>query len=258
MSTKPVAPYVHVYLFCYNELRLLPVTVGYYQRVFPHCKITICDNCSTDGSVELATSLGCNIHSFSTDNNLNEFVHQELRNNLWKNSSAEWIVFCDMDEMLMISEADLVTESIAGTNLIRTEGRQVLARCDDHYASDIDDLLSLDTYVLDPIYNKPICFRRLHVTNLVFNYGGHKVSTSSDHYSERTYPMWHFNYLGLPWLLRKNNDRFVRAVTMRKYGLSNHYVIDPEKIASDFDKLWGVSIVAPVTLRAYVDSLLAV
>ena len=264
-TTTTTPPYVHVYLFCYNELRLLPVTVGYYRRVFPNCKITICDNCSTDGSVDLAITLGCDIYSFSTDRYLNEFVHKELRNNLWKNSSAEWIVFCDMDELVMISEADLVAESSAGTNLIRTEGRQVLARCEDPNASDIDDLLSLDRYVFDKAYSKPVCFRRLHVPALDFEYGGHSVTTTTcttddtdakcEKYSERTYPLWHFNYLGVPWLLRKNRDRFARATIMRKYGMSTHYVINPEQVVRDLDERWDVSIIAPVTLRAFVDSL---
>ena len=85
-------PLVSVYLMCYNEEKIIGFTVNYYKRQFPACKITICDNESSDKSVEIAKSLGCDIHTYSTDGAFSETALTNIRNTIWKKTTTKWVI----------------------------------------------------------------------------------------------------------------------------------------------------------------------
>ena len=114
--------WIHIYLLCYNEAALLPATIAHYRRVFRNPDITICDNHSTDQSREIAISLGCRVHVFASGGELDDTINKDLKNSLWKDSKATWIVAADMDEWLCITEAQLREEDSKGVNIILTVG----------------------------------------------------------------------------------------------------------------------------------------
>jgi glycosyltransferase involved in cell wall biosynthesis len=101
---------INVFLLCFNESILLPHSIKHYKKYLPSCKITIYDNESTDNSVEIAKELGCNIMSFSSNNSLNEYIQTSIKNNYWKSIEKGWIIMADMDELLCITENDLIKE----------------------------------------------------------------------------------------------------------------------------------------------------
>ena len=72
---------VSVFVLCYNEAVLLPHTVAHYKKYLPSCNITIYDNESTDGSVELAKSLGCQVVSWSSGNINDVLLKKNISNN---------------------------------------------------------------------------------------------------------------------------------------------------------------------------------
>ena len=75
---------INIFIFCHNEQVLLPYTINHYKSQLPSSKITILDNESTDNSVEIAKTLGCNIMSWSSNNIFNERINTSIKNNVWK------------------------------------------------------------------------------------------------------------------------------------------------------------------------------
>lgn len=88
---------------------ILPYYLKHYRSVLPNAIINIFDNGCTEEEIVLCKNAGCNIIKVSYPDYLPEFVARETihKNNIWKNTSADWVIVCDQDELLQISEADI-------------------------------------------------------------------------------------------------------------------------------------------------------
>ncbi len=90
---------IELYVLCFNEAKMIRHTFNYYSKICS--KIIIIDNESTDNSLALASTY--NNIEFRTLSTGNEFIEdklQETRNNCWKESIADYVIVCDMDEFL--------------------------------------------------------------------------------------------------------------------------------------------------------------
>ena len=88
---------IEVFAVCFNEVRMIPYFMRHYSK---YGAVTIFDNESTDGSAELARSLGATVFSFSTNGEFREDILTHLRNDCWKDSKADWVIVCDIDEFV--------------------------------------------------------------------------------------------------------------------------------------------------------------
>ena len=111
-------PFITIYLMCFNEEVLLPFTVEYYKKQFPSSTIVVCDNESTDSSLSLAKSLGCEVYSFSTGGVFSEEALTKVRNTIWKTAKSEWVLVGDMDELLCLNEKTLKEEGSKGVTIL--------------------------------------------------------------------------------------------------------------------------------------------
>lgn len=94
-------PIVHYYGLCWNEEKMLPFMFDYYSQFVDF--FTIYDNYSTDKSELIIRSHNnTEIIKFSMNNQINDFVYQNIKNNCWKKSrgKADYVVVCDMDEFV--------------------------------------------------------------------------------------------------------------------------------------------------------------
>ena len=72
-----------IYLLCYNEEVLLPHALKHYKTRFPNATFVIIDNESTDTSVEIAKTAGCEIYTWQT-NNLANIIENVKNINLFR------------------------------------------------------------------------------------------------------------------------------------------------------------------------------
>ena len=228
---------INILLLCYNESALIPHTVNHYKTNMPSCMITILDNKSTDNSVELAKSLGCNVITWSSNNIQNESILLNIRNNCWKNIKRGWIIMADMDEFICITESELLYEKNKGTTIINIKGIDMIGESKTLDLSDID-LQEIKKYRdFDP-ESKNICFLRQAIKEMNYGHGCHTCNPVGNiKYSSKIYFNKHMCNLGLPFLTEKMVKRYERNEFMRKKGINFHYTNNVNDITNQYNNL---------------------
>ena len=97
---------ITIYTIAYNESILIKFMIEHYRSRFPNCHIIVYDNYSTDNTVEIASALGCEIRYFDTNNQIFDNKYLELKNNFWRDAQTDWVLVCDVDELLNITRGN--------------------------------------------------------------------------------------------------------------------------------------------------------
>jgi glycosyltransferase involved in cell wall biosynthesis len=215
---------INVFLLCYNEKLILPHTIHHYKTLLPGCKITILDNMSNDDSQMIARQLGCTVRTFNTGGNFDDYANKHQRNQCWKHIQNQWVIVCDMDEWLCITKDELIQEDVKGTTILNVKGYDMIG---DSKREDLNDI-NLHRLVFGNVSeseNKPICFKAGPIREMMFEIGGHRAfPEGSVRWSARDYTLKHMNYLGLPFKLMRQKQRFDRSHKARaQYGLCFGY-----------------------------------
>lgn len=228
----------YVFLLCYNEEVLLPHTISHYKKLLPTAEFTIFDHSSTDKSVEIARSLGCNVFSYNTKNNqIDDFKYIKIKNNCWKFIDDGWVIVCDMDEWLCVDEDSLIKEQQKGNNIIQVEGFNIIAdsKCED--LSDIN-LHKQKNGLEHGGSCKKVCFRPDKIKEINYSIGAHNCKPEGDiKISDSKYMLKHMSLLGLPFVLKRHAIRRARSAEMWKYGHAGHYAQTDEKVKETYDLL---------------------
>lgn len=194
-------PFITIYIACYNEELLLPFTIKYYRDQYPDSTIVICDNESTDNSVAIAKSLGCEIHTWKTGGESNEKALTSLKNNVWKSAKSDWVIVCDMDELLCCNEANIKQEEGQGVTIVSTVAYDVVGESHDARLKDIT-LDQIKKGIRLPTYDKSICFNKKYIQEINFSEGSHTSNPKGIvKRSSVMYTLYHYKYLGKQYYL---------------------------------------------------------
>jgi glycosyltransferase involved in cell wall biosynthesis len=226
---------VDIFLMCYNEASIIEETIRHYRTLLPRCSITILDNMSTDGSVEIAQRNGCRIKRFNTSNHMDATKMGILRNDCWKTSFQKWVIVADMDEWICVNEKDLIEEDRLGTTVLTIKGYNIIGDSKDASLRDIN-LHQLHHGVYHAPESKSICFKVGPIREMNFTHGCHSCTPHGTvRYSAKEYILKHMDYLGLPYKLDKQNIRFQRSLRNRQRGMSTHYAVSADTIRAEHD-----------------------
>jgi glycosyltransferase involved in cell wall biosynthesis len=93
-------PNVEAFIVCWNEEQMIRHTLNHYSTFCS--KITLLDNYSTDDTIAIAQQRfpAVEVVKFDTNNEHRDDVLLSVKNNCWKNSSADYVIVCDTDEFL--------------------------------------------------------------------------------------------------------------------------------------------------------------
>jgi len=88
---------IEIYSLCHQEAKIIPYFMRHYTQ---YGKVFLFEGHSTDDSARLAESLGATIIPFDTSNEVRDDMFVDMKNNCWRQSKADWVIVCDMDEFL--------------------------------------------------------------------------------------------------------------------------------------------------------------
>lgn len=205
-------PFVTVHTITYNEEVIIDFFIRHYRTMFPNCKIVIHDNYSTDRTVDIAKSYGCEIEYHESPEGREKFddsVNNIIKANCWKNDETDWVVVCDADELIHISEDELKYEESQGITIIETTGYQMI-----NNQNDIVDLESMEYGWQDKDYSKQVLFNKRYISTMGYCSGAHLANpkgTKINIGGSKEYVLAHYKFLGMSYSQKRrdsNNRRW--------------------------------------------------
>jgi glycosyltransferase involved in cell wall biosynthesis len=174
--------------------------INHYRTAFPGCIINIYDNNSKDKTVEICKAYSCNVFNFPK---YTEFLLQDFKNGVWKKSSADWVIVCDIDELLQITLEDLQVLD-PECNAISTIGYNMIS------SSPTIDWSSLTQGSYSKMYSKSVMFKPQSIKNINYCIGAHMCNPSPKFvYSKKIFNLLHYskNYLCIENYIRSIKEK---------------------------------------------------
>lgn len=167
---------IEVYLVHWQEKDIMPLVIKHHQEYAD--RIIILDNHSKDGSVEIAKSMGCEVIQFGTSF-FDDFENLTVKNNCFQNSTADWVVISDFDEVLFSPNINvrkfLEDAKEIGHTIIKTIGWQIMS--DEMPKESLTEILNGFEF---SNYAKNIVFNPQAISEINFNPGSHRCDPKGD------------------------------------------------------------------------------
>lgn len=88
---------IEVFCLCGNEEKLMPYYMRHYNQF---AKVILLANNCTDSTMDIARSMGAEVHNLIIPDEIDDFLFVAIRNEYWKTSKADWIIWADADEFI--------------------------------------------------------------------------------------------------------------------------------------------------------------
>lgn len=112
---------IKVYTFCYNSEQILPFIINYWKQYAT--SVVVYDNMSTDKSVEILSKYDwIEVRHFDTNKKHDPDKMMQIKNNCVnesKSSKADYVMICDLDEVLYCYDSLMHDLAIAKQNGIK-------------------------------------------------------------------------------------------------------------------------------------------
>ncbi len=232
MPTQRIEKELKVELYCttYNEEYLLPYMIEFYKGNIPCIEFHFYDNGSTDRTKEIIISTGCNLHSFNTGNEIRDDLLTQHKNECWKSSNADFIIVCDTDELVNISESCIANlkGNIAAHNAYDMIGSES--------PKDVCNGLR------NPVCDKVFGFKPKEIEFMNFGVGAHSCSpVAKEGFTVEQYevfPMYHMRYLGEDYIVNRYKEYSSRLSQINKqHAWGWHYSKSEEEIRNEYRDL---------------------
>lgn len=222
---------VEAFILCWNEEKMIRHTLNHYQKFCN--KITIIDNCSTDDSVNIAllsamAQQGTNIEikQFETKEQIRDDAYLHIKNTIWKNSTADYVIVCDMDELLyhtnIIEQLNIAKKNKVG--IIPVNGYNMVSDTfPENYLIPITQQVNTGVRAFN--FDKSIIFSPQIIDEMLYGPGAHtcnpiyKKDTPKITHNE-TFKLLHYKYLGYDYLLNKHEQY---AKRLSEYNKKNNF-----------------------------------
>lgn len=224
---------ITVYTISYNEELLMQFMIDHYRTRFPGCHIVVYDNMSSDKTVEIAEDNGCEVIPYDTDNQIQDRRYIEIKNSCWKNALTDWVLVCDIDELLDINTAELKAEESVNTSIIRSKGYNMVNMEDDL------DIAAIKYGAREVGYDKSCLFNKKFIEEIGYEIGCHKCNPiGTIVYSSNKYRLYHYIFINEKLTIEKYRMYGARLSPENlKHRWSRHYLYTAEQIRDKYERV---------------------
>lgn len=216
---------IEVFTICYNEEVMLPYFLRHYS-LFAE-RIVVYDNYSTDRSEEICRQFPkVEVIKYDSGNQIRDDIYLDIKNNCWKNSTADWVIVCDVDELLycLWKPANIDEHTVI---------------MPDWYEMVSDKLPDVDTQIYDQVrygvhqgqISKCIMFRPDAIKEINYHPGAHGIEAVGDVRVLHTAQMGilHYKYLSADYVIARHSMYQARLSDINKkmkWGVHYNMVAD--------------------------------
>ncbi len=221
---------ITVYTLTFNEELLIRFMIDHYRKRFPGCRIVVYDNISSDRTVKIALSNGCEVIPYDTENQLRDIRFLDIKNNCWKGSSTDWVLVCDLDELLDINQAQLKIEEGSGTTVIKSKTYDMIN------LEDNSDIGGMRYGVPSPVEGKICLFSKKYISEINYGPGAHACNPNGKIvYSQKAYNIYHYASINIEATIKRFRERAKRLSPENlKNGWGYHYLMTPKEIREEY------------------------
>ncbi len=221
---------ITVYTLAYNEELFIQFMIDHYRERFPNCRIVLYDNMSTDDTVKIAKQNGCEIIPYDTKGLLMDSRFLEIKNSCWKTATTDWVVVCDMDELVDITEDQLRDEEQQGSTIITCNTYDMVNM------ENNTDIAGIKYGTKSPLPGKTCLFNKKFISEINYDPGCHTCHPIGDvKYSSKAYILYHYASLGEDVTIARFK---ARASRLSPENLQNrwgyHYLMTPKEIRDEY------------------------
>jgi glycosyltransferase involved in cell wall biosynthesis len=221
---------ITVYTIAFNEEVLIKFMIDHYRSRFPNCHIVVYDNFSTDNTAQIAKDNNCEVIYYDTNNMINDNKYIEIKNNCWKGAKTDWVLVCDVDEMLEINQEQLLMEESSGTTIIKGEGYNMV-NMEDNF-----DLPNITYGSRCTPYDKSYLFNKKFITDIRYIHGCHSCNPiGTVKYNTNVYKAYHYNCINPDYKVERYKLFASRLSPENKqHGWGYQYLQSEESIRQSF------------------------
>lgn len=238
------------YIICWNEAAVLPHILNYW-RLTSVDKLVVYDNHSTDDTLKILSmdwGFEIEVRDYESGGHADDYIYQQIKNNCWKNSDADWVFVGDTDEVPYLSGCVkyYLKELPNDIAIIQPCLYQVLGwTMPDYDKFDVlHQIPGMRVQRCGP--NKVNLFRPGRVKEMNYGLGAHHCTPVGADITTRDDIAWlHCKSLGVEYLLERNRqlyDRLPDQVKAEK-RIATHYLpgTDVRNVARDLAEAWANS-----------------
>lgn len=217
-------PLLHVFTTCWNNCLELQEFVTFYREKVPNCLITVYDNMSDDMNItQFCKECDVELIPFDTGGKMDEKTLIEIRNNCWKESKARFIIVCDSDEWVDVSDVDLeIAEMNEEWTVCKTVGYEMYSDVEFYK----DAVMGLQTEG----YSKKVLFVKDAIKTMNFQAGSHQANPIANEgysikYAENPPKLYHMKWASWTRGVARQNQLKNKGVSQdsKSKGWNSHY-----------------------------------
>lgn len=234
---------IEAFILCWNEAKMVRHTLRHYSQFCD--KITVIDNQSDDGTQDIIRKHfpAVEITEYDSEGKINDALYTDIKNTCWKDSDADYVIVCDMDELLYINNIQGLLKNLYDIKIRipQTKGYNMLSDNfpDDYYEPITEQIqhgmeaVSLELLkqgIKAPSMNKSIIFSPKYVKDINYLPGAHDCIPELKeitirkgfvpHQTRLPILLLHMKYLGRDYL----KERFkLYAGRLSEYNIKNGY-----------------------------------
>lgn len=223
---------ITLYFINWNDSFYLPFIKEHYGKFCQ--RIVMYDNHSTDGSQELAKSLGFEVVTFGYANRLDDQDYLNVKNHCWKECRtpelhADYVIVCDADEFLCRDENFEIKGSaptVRGFNMISESLPE-------------KSILEINTGEYSENYSKQVIFDPNRIEEISFVHGCHRNNIIGDITKEVDLNLFHYRQIGGVQRMIDRHSEYKKRMSAfnRKHGMGIHYLHEDEQKKIEWEML---------------------